>query len=62
MSIAREADVQIVRKQTLLLLESGGYPRDHELFKELFSMVTKGTYFAFVSPVKPDLWTALTDV
>jgi len=40
---------QTVRKQTLLLLESSGYPRDHDLFKELFSMVTKGTYFAFVS-------------
>lgn len=40
---------QSIRKQTMLLLESSGYARDHELFKEIFSMVTKGTYFAFVS-------------
>jgi hypothetical protein len=48
-----EADdgVKTIRKQTLLLLESGGYPREHELFKDAFSMTTKGTYFAFVSVI-----------
>ncbi|GFZ43255.1 hypothetical protein JCM24511_00974 [Saitozyma sp. JCM 24511] len=36
-----------IRKQTLVLLESRGVGRDHDLFKDVFGMTTKGTYFAF---------------
>ncbi|RXK42587.1 hypothetical protein M231_00141 [Tremella mesenterica] len=36
-----------IRKQTLVLLESRGISRDHENFKEVFSMTTKGVYFVF---------------
>jgi hypothetical protein len=32
-----------------VLLESRGVGRDHDLFKDVFGMTTKGTYFAFVS-------------
>ena len=41
--------MQSIRKQTLLLLETRGFPRDHDQFKDVFSMTTRGTYFAFVS-------------
>ena len=40
---------QAIRKQTLLMLEDRGFGRDHEMFKDIFGMATKGTYFAFVS-------------
>ncbi|WVF70689.1 hypothetical protein IAT40_005482 [Kwoniella sp. CBS 6097] len=36
-----------IRKQCLVLLESRGIARTHELFKDVFAMATKGTYFAF---------------
>lgn len=38
-----------IRKQTLLLLEARGYSREHDMFKDVFGMATKGTYFALVS-------------
>lgn len=40
---------QVIRKQTLVLMEEKGYPRSHESFKDVFGMTTKGTYFALVS-------------
>ncbi|WWC68451.1 uncharacterized protein I206_102379 [Kwoniella pini CBS 10737] len=36
-----------IRKQTLVLLENREISRNHELFKEVFGMTTKGTYFTF---------------
>lgn len=41
--------MQIIRKQTLVLMEEKGYSRSHEVFKDVFGMTTKGTYFALVS-------------
>ncbi|ORY28630.1 hypothetical protein BCR39DRAFT_200190 [Naematelia encephala] len=35
-----------IRKQTLLLMNGRGYAREHELFKDVFGMTTKGTNFA----------------
>ncbi|RSH85802.1 uncharacterized protein EHS24_003982 [Apiotrichum porosum] len=35
-----------IRKQTHLLLDARGCPREHEMFKDVFGMTTKGTYFA----------------
>lgn len=43
------ADVKVIRKQTLVLLESRGYARQHKQFKDIFAMVTKGVYFVCVS-------------
>jgi hypothetical protein len=43
------ADAQIIRKQTLIMLEQRGYARQHELFKDVFAMTTKGVYFVCVS-------------
>lgn len=40
---------QTIRKQTHLLLDARGCPREHEMFKDVFGMTTKGTYFALVS-------------
>ncbi|WOO80961.1 uncharacterized protein LOC62_03G004491 [Vanrija pseudolonga] len=36
----------MIRKQALVALEARGVLRDHSLFKDVFSLVTKGTYFA----------------
>lgn len=45
----------MVRKQALVALEARGVLRDHGLFKDVFSLVTKGTYFAVVSWT-PRVW------
>ncbi|KAI9635002.1 uncharacterized protein MKK02DRAFT_43683 [Dioszegia hungarica] len=37
----------LIRKQALVVMESRGYPRDHELFKDIFGMTIKGVYFVF---------------
>nr|XP_018264910.1 uncharacterized protein I303_03091 [Kwoniella dejecticola CBS 10117]OBR87068.1 hypothetical protein I303_03091 [Kwoniella dejecticola CBS 10117] len=44
-----------IRKQTLVLLEQRSIPRTHELFKDVFGMTTKGTYFAFRDRLHLDL-------
>jgi hypothetical protein len=44
---------QTIRKQALVLLEARGYQRHHDIFKDVFSMCTKGTYFVFVSSFSP---------
>nr|XP_019050576.1 hypothetical protein I302_01013 [Kwoniella bestiolae CBS 10118]OCF29506.1 hypothetical protein I302_01013 [Kwoniella bestiolae CBS 10118] len=36
-----------IRKQTLLLLEDRNISRTNELFKDIFGMITKSTYFVF---------------
>ncbi|KAL1410918.1 hypothetical protein Q8F55_001861 [Vanrija albida] len=36
----------MIRKQTMVLLELRGVARDHALFKDVFTLTTKGTYFA----------------
>ncbi|WWC96760.1 hypothetical protein V866_003633 [Kwoniella sp. B9012] len=36
-----------IRKQTLLLLENRNIPRTNDMFKDIFGMITKSTYFVF---------------
>lgn len=37
----------------MVVMESRGYSRDHEIFKDVFAMTTKGVYFVFVSSSVP---------
>lgn len=41
--------IQSIRKWTAVMLDAAGIARDHVLFKEIFGIVTKGSYFGLVS-------------